>query len=120
MGVLLSPLGVALFRTVVAESVRMPELARTLWRLGPERDLALLTRYLAHQVETGRLAIDDPSTAAERFIAGLTGFVHVRALLGIGAPMSVDAIREHVAEVVRHHLAQFKTSAGAMMAGVAG
>ena len=45
------------------------------------------------------------SAAAERFIAGLIGFMHVRALLGVAAPTSTEAIQQHVAEVVRHFLA---------------
>ena len=104
VGVLLSPVGIALFRTVVAESVRMPKLAQTLWRLGPERDLTLLTDYLAHQGRAGGLVVDNPKAAAERFIASLIGFVHVRALMGIGPAMSARSTRRHVGDVVRHFL----------------
>lgn len=113
LGVLLAPLGIALFRTIVAESTRAPELAQTLWRLGPERDHALLTRYFIHQREKGALVVDDPSAAAQHFVAGLSGFVHVCGLLGIGAPMDAAAIRRHVAEVVRHFLAGYGARAAA-------
>ena len=104
VSVLLSPVGIALFRTVVAESVRMPKLAQTLWRLGPGRDLAFLTAYLTHQGRTGGLVVDNPEAAAERFIASLIGFVHVRALMGAGPVMSPRSIRKHADDVVYHFL----------------
>ena len=108
VSVLLSPVGVALFRTVVAESARMPKLAQMLWRLGPERDLALLTCYLTHQGRTGGLVVDDPKAAAERFIASLIGFVHVRALMGIEPTMNPASIRQHVGDVVCYYLTRLK------------
>jgi AcrR family transcriptional regulator len=54
-------------RMILAEGGRYPELAKGLFDAGPDAGRKMLANYLAEEVAAARLAIDDPSDAAEQF-----------------------------------------------------
>lgn len=54
----------ALLRLLMLEMPRRPELARVVFRHGPEESRAILARWLARQAERGRIVVDDPSRTA--------------------------------------------------------
>ncbi|MBK5961755.1 hypothetical protein CCR97_26630 [Rhodoplanes elegans] len=54
----------ALLRLMMLEAPHRPELARVVFRHGPEESKAILARWLARQAERGRIAIDDPERTA--------------------------------------------------------
>jgi len=58
-----------LLRLVIAERQRFPNLASTYYRRGPSRGHAALSDYLQAAQDTNTLDIDDPSEAAEVFVA---------------------------------------------------
>ncbi|ODU29827.1 MAG: hypothetical protein ABS93_02225 [Thiobacillus sp. SCN 62-729] len=62
---LLSPEGLAIFRTMAAEAPRFPELAKQFFRQGPYTTRKRLAKYLAQAMEAGKLRKDDPDFAAE-------------------------------------------------------
>ena len=94
----------ALVRTVVAEAVRAPEIARLFWRLGPGRNRELVARYLAHQAAAGVLVLDDPEKAAARFIGMVLGLAHLRALLDLEPRPEPAEIEADVRAAVAHFL----------------
>lgn len=80
----------AIYRVVIAESVRFPELGRAYYEGGPAVGRRMLAAWLERQMEAGRLRRHDPGVAAEQFSGLLRTHLHLRALLGVG-PAPTDA-----------------------------
>lgn len=68
-----SPQHIGLFRLIVMEAARFPELSRRYLELGSQRSHAVLANYFAVQIQRGRLAKVDPDLLAENFLNLLTG-----------------------------------------------
>jgi TetR/AcrR family transcriptional repressor of mexJK operon len=64
---LISPEGLAIERSVMAEARRFPELAGAFFAAGPARAIAKMAALLATRTQSGELAIADPDFAAEQF-----------------------------------------------------
>jgi AcrR family transcriptional regulator len=80
---MLRPSSLALYRLIVAESPRCPELGPEIYAVGAGRMLAMLADYLAWETRNGRLCVADPQLAAEQLVGMLTGRLQLRALLGV-------------------------------------
>lgn len=95
------PDSLALYRMVIAESVRRPDLARRFHEVGPARVRAHLAALLERATARGELAVGEPDRAAERFLALLLGPWQMRALLGLERPDSafLDAWAEEAVEL---------------------
>ncbi len=91
---LFEPRQVAIFRLVIAEVKRSPELADAFHRAGPGRGAGSLERRLAAEIDQGRLRLTDARDAA-RMLFGMTiGTVHMFLLLGLqGPPDAADVTR---------------------------
>jgi TetR/AcrR family transcriptional repressor of mexJK operon len=79
----LSPEGIAVFRTMVAEAPRFPGLARQFFEQGPAATREGLARYLARAMQAGWLRRDDPAFAAELLTAMLSDYDRLRGLFGL-------------------------------------
>lgn len=64
---MLSDLGLTIYRVVVAEARKFPELASAFYHAGPARAIGEMARWLAARTKEGTLAVDDPEFAAEQF-----------------------------------------------------
>jgi AcrR family transcriptional regulator len=84
----------ALYRVVVGESGRFPELGRVFYDNGPRRVLERLAGYLRDAAARGVLAVPDPRLAAEQFFGMINGADQLRRLLAIDDPAApeIDAI----------------------------
>jgi TetR/AcrR family transcriptional repressor of mexJK operon len=102
---LLSPEGLAIFRTMAAEAPRFPELARQFFRQGPQTTRARLATYLARAMEAGRLRRDDPDFAAEMLTAMLVDFDRLRGLMNV--PAELHKSTKKTAQVVDCFLRAF-------------
>jgi len=80
---LLSPEGLAIFRTMVAEAPRFPELAKQFFRQGPHTTRKRLAKYLAQAMEAGEPRKDDPDFAAEMLTAALIDLDRLRGLINL-------------------------------------
>lgn len=80
---LLSPQGLAMFRTMTAEAPRFPDLAKQFFRQGPLATRKRLAAYLARAMEAGELRRDDPDFAAEMLTAMLVDTDRLRGLLNL-------------------------------------
>lgn len=80
---LLSPEGLALFRTMTAEAPRFPDLAKQFFRQGPLATRKHLAAYLAQAMERGALRRDDPNFAAEMLTAMLADTDRLRGLINL-------------------------------------
>jgi AcrR family transcriptional regulator len=90
----------ALYRIVVGESGRFPELGRVFYDNGPRRVLERLAGYLRTAAARGVLAVPDARLAAEQFFGMTHGADYLRRLLAINDPAApeIDAIVESAVE----------------------
>ncbi|UEM23274.1 TetR/AcrR family transcriptional regulator [Skermanella mucosa] len=100
LGLILSAPAVAIFRVVVAESARFPDLGRIFFNSGPNQMRQSLSSYLAKATARGRLDIDDPWRAAEHFIGMLQTPVHFSVLFGVKDHFSRDELDGIVKDAV--------------------
>ncbi|CAK0751049.1 TetR/AcrR family transcriptional regulator, mexJK operon transcriptional repressor [uncultured Gammaproteobacteria bacterium] len=84
----MSAKGLAVFRMVIAESRRFPELGRAFYDTGPTLTLRRLEAYLDRANRRGDLAITDVVLACEQFMGLLRGHLHTRLLMGLAPPPS--------------------------------
>lgn len=99
-----SPQAVALFRTVVAEAERFPELGKTFFDSGPQRWLATMVPYLEAQDRMGRLRVPDSASAASTLLYMLKDPLHMRCILGVQDKVTEAEIRAHVEQAVSRFL----------------
>lgn len=86
-----------MFRALIAETPRFPDLARSFFATGPEYARQGLAGFLARAMASGELRQDDPAFAAQMLLSMLAGLEHSRRLLA-GEPLAAD---EDAAQVVR-------------------
>jgi AcrR family transcriptional regulator len=101
VALLLSPEGAAMYRIVIAEAPRFPELGRAFYENGPAIKLNALAQYLRQADAAGTLEVDDASRAAAEFVGMLGGTVHLRAMLGHDEDISAaerEALVEHAVD----------------------
>lgn len=80
------PQAMAVFRVIMAEGAKFPELSEILWEHGHEDIKLVLSGYLTEQIRRGVLDIPDADLAAEQFM-GMVKFPHLMpTLLGMGPP----------------------------------
>lgn len=103
VALLLSEEGAAMYRIVIAEAPRFPELGRTFFENGPAIRYRALVDYLKHADERGLLKIDNPRLAAGEFVAMVGGTLHLRAMLGL----SEEILEAEQAAVVEHAVETF-------------
>ncbi|MBB4266519.1 TetR/AcrR family transcriptional regulator C-terminal domain-containing protein [Roseospira visakhapatnamensis] len=105
--VLLSPEGLSLYRVVVAEAGRFPDLGRVFYESGHEPAARLLTAYIQAQVDDGVFRDVDSRRAAEGFFGLVRGYVHERALFHLTTEVDPDALEASLrfaADVFLHGL----------------
>jgi TetR/AcrR family transcriptional regulator, mexJK operon transcriptional repressor len=83
LSLILSPQAVAIFRVVVGETARFPDLGRIFFESGPNQMRATLSAFLAKAAERGQLDIEEPLRAAEHLIGMLQTPVHLHVLFGV-------------------------------------
>jgi AcrR family transcriptional regulator len=102
--VLLTPASLALYRIVISESARFPELGRAVFEAGPATAAERLAGYLRSEAERRLLVVPDPGLAARQFLEMVKGDLHFRALLGSGPMPSRKDIDACVAAATRTFL----------------
>jgi AcrR family transcriptional regulator len=88
-----SPEPRAIYRIVVGESGRFPELGRVFYENGPRRVLERLAEYLRQATAKGLLNCPQPRLAAEQFFGLVHGADYLRRLLGLDDRAAPDADR---------------------------
>lgn len=102
LDLLLSGEALPLYRVVLAEAPRFPELGRAFYDAGPNRVAGALAAYLERLTARGLLDLPDARLAAEQFFGMVLGHNHVRILLGTVPAAPSAAERERiVASAVR-------------------
>jgi TetR/AcrR family transcriptional repressor of mexJK operon len=104
LDLMLRPSSLALYRLIVAESARFPELGAALYAVGAARLIAMLADYLRWETGNGRLAVDDAERAAEQLIGMLTGRLQLRALLNVRETPTKAQLKGHAEHAVSSFL----------------
>jgi TetR/AcrR family transcriptional repressor of mexJK operon len=104
---LMEPATQAIYRVVVAECVRFPELGEAFYENGPAHFLSFFSDWLSRQMQTGRLREADPQVAAEQFVAMMRGGIQIRISVGLPVTRDEATIERHVANVVDTFLRAF-------------
>lgn len=87
---LLSPEGLGLYRMLVAETPRFPELAAAFYRTGPERTANRLRAVIEEAMQRGELRRDDPGFAVTQLLSMLVGVERSHLLFGCGLASGTD------------------------------
>lgn len=86
----------ALYRIVLSEAGRFPELGRIFYESGPNRIATALADYLSRQHTMGVLDTPNPRVSAEQFFGMVLGQIHIRLMLGIGEAAASPDEREAI------------------------
>ncbi len=107
----MSDVGMQVYRIVVGESQRFPEVGREFYASGPRMVHDLLTRYLQMAVDQGKLRIDDVALAADQFPELCKAGLHLQMVLGLRDSVTEEEIDRVVAGAVDVFLARYGTDA---------
>jgi TetR/AcrR family transcriptional repressor of mexJK operon len=83
LSIVLETDAVDMYRTLITESGKFPELGQLFYETGPKRTRAILAEYLESQDRKGTLQIANPELAAAMFISMLLNRIQMQLLLGI-------------------------------------
>lgn len=75
--------GLTMYRIVVAEAPRFPELGRIFYDSGPNVMISRIADILHRATERGLLKLRDPRNAAIQFISLIRGELHLTRVLGL-------------------------------------
>ncbi|HEX2667138.1 MAG TPA: TetR/AcrR family transcriptional regulator [Gammaproteobacteria bacterium] len=101
---------VAMYRILMAEAPRFPELGDIFYSAGPAVVRKFAADYLAEQDARGTLKVENPKLAAEQFFGMLNG-CQLKAQLGIEAiptKQAIDAYIDHAVMLMMKALAPQK------------
>ena len=96
----LHPTRLALYRLVVGESGRLPELGDLFYRVGPETVNRRLADFFRSKAQAGQITVPDPDRLANYFTGALRGDLQLRSLFNPTRAPTAREIRTHVEYVV--------------------
>jgi TetR/AcrR family transcriptional regulator, mexJK operon transcriptional repressor len=100
---MLSDIGLAIYRVVIAEAAKFPDLARSFFESGPARAIGFMADWLAEETRRGRLAVPDPPFAAEQFF----NLCQTRLVLRRKLEMLPDPPERDIEDVVEASITMF-------------
>jgi TetR/AcrR family transcriptional repressor of mexJK operon len=81
LGFVTTPGVLTLFRAVIGETQRFPELGQTIFQTGSNDMLTMIEESIARATARGLLVVPDPRLAAAQFISLTKSDLHLRCLL---------------------------------------
>lgn len=90
------PKGRAVFRAMISEAQRFPELASTFFAAGPEVTIGVLRRAIEHWQKKGLLRSANPEILAVQFLGIIMGNFHLKSLLGLCGALTKKQIKAWV------------------------
>lgn len=111
-GFLMSDFGRNMFRLVVAESDRFPDLGRQFYRNGPGLIHERLVHYMRKMADKGVLQIEDFDLAADQFAQLCKAHIHEKLIFGLADQIKPEDVTETVKGAVEMFMARYGTRAG--------
>src|SRR5260221_497525 len=100
LAVTMTPEALALYRIIIAEARRFPELAQVMSEVGAESGVSRIAQLLQREADAGRLRLDDARFAAEQFMVMVVAGPRRRAL-GLGTPLDEQELALWARSTVR-------------------
>lgn len=97
---ILAPRQAAIFRLVIAEAHRAPELSRAFYREGPAKARLPLVQWLERQHARGVLCVENALAAASMLLSMVTADLHMRLLIGDAGTIDAATIDRRVRHAV--------------------
>ena len=94
---MLSPTGRTIYRVVVSEAEKFPELARKFYEAGPAQAIGFMSRWLTAQSARGLMRVPDAEFAAEQFFSLCQTRVWFRCKLNL-LPNPSEAMLDRVVD----------------------
>ncbi len=104
----MSDVGMQVYRIVVGESQRFPEIGREFYAAGPARVREILKSFLQRGVDEGILAIEDLDLAADQFPELCKAGLHLQMAIGLRDRPSDEEIDRVVAGAVDLFLCKYE------------
>lgn len=108
----MSDVGMQVYRIVVGESRRFPEIGREFYESGPAMVREVLRRFLSKAADEGKLDIDDMDLAVDQFPELCKAGLHLQLVLGLRERPSDEEIDRVVAGAVDMFLCRYGNGAG--------
>jgi TetR/AcrR family transcriptional regulator, mexJK operon transcriptional repressor len=112
LSLILSPPAVAIFRVVIGETARFPDLGRIFFESGPNQMRTTLSAFLAKAAARGRLDIGEPMRAAEHLIGMFQTPVHLHVLFGVTEGFTKEEVDKVVKDAVEAFLRAYLPRSG--------
>lgn len=106
-GFLVSDFGRNMFRLVVAEGQRFPDIGRAFWRNGPGLIHDRLVHHMRHMVQMGLLRIEDYDLAADQFAQLCKAQIHDKLIFGLADEITPEDVRKSVTGAVEMFMARY-------------
>ena len=103
----MSDVGMQVYRIVVGESQRFPEVGREFYESGPAMVRDVLVRFLTRAVEAGQLRVDDIELAADQFPELCKAGLHLQMVLGLRDCFSDEEIERVIDGAVDMFLCKY-------------
>src|SRR3954452_22908098 len=100
LSIISDPEGRAMFRAMIAEAQRFPELASTFFTAGPEAGIRALRRNIEHWQKARLLRSGNAEALAIQFLGIMMGNFHLKNLLGLSETLTERQINAWVARGV--------------------
>lgn len=100
---LVSPENTAMFRMMISEAIRFPNLGEMFFKAGLEKDRLLLVDFLTLQNQAGNLVVDDPEQAALFFQGALNAYFRPKFIM-TGEIPSKEAIQQYIDYCIKKFL----------------
>lgn len=97
--VILAPESVTLYRTILSECVRFPELASAFYRSGPRSACDRLGAFLASIEGNESVEFKDPVASAEMYFAMLRGDLYMQCILSLREMPNDNEVAAYAREV---------------------
>lgn len=109
-GFVMSDFGRNMFRLVIAEGARFPDLAQTFYRNGPGMIHDRLVHHMQHMVANGALKIDDFDLAADQFAQLCKAHIHEKLMFGLADQIKPTDVAKSVKGAVEMFMARYGAS----------
>lgn len=105
---LTSPHILQLFRVIIAEAPRFPELGTELYHRGKEPFLKRLKAYLQAQIEVEKLVISDTPIASSQLLGMISDIIFCPRFLSINLNIDKNGIEKVITSAVQTFLARYE------------
>jgi TetR/AcrR family transcriptional repressor of mexJK operon len=83
LDLILRPESISLFRIMIGEGTKFPELGKLFYEAGPKKILGLLADYLEGLDKKGILIVPNPLLSANFFLNMIKGYPHMQCMMGL-------------------------------------